>query len=282
VSAENQNKTKQASPDKIAPTIATVGPSPPEQKPPDNNAKHTTNKKNKFLERLKKPFHSYKFQQFINDPKVWIEVAALIAVVAYTIYAGKQARLMNETLGEIRKQTPEIAKSAKAATDAATVAQQALTQARYFFSLEQRPYIWLTSDRGGPKFVPVPPGTEGYIFWDWHYTNYGKTPAYGIRANQEMQIGDNATRRKRVFSGASKPGPPLPPTKDDFTTAMSKSKITSQEFQRLMRIEDSIVVFGHFDYRDSGGRKYETGFCFQHLVSGSTAYCPEPEANYIK
>lgn len=63
----------------------------------EQSEKHVTRppkKKQAFLGHVKKIWHSYKLRQFFVDPKTWFEVAALIVVVFYTVYAREQAQRM--------------------------------------------------------------------------------------------------------------------------------------------------------------------------------------------
>jgi hypothetical protein len=151
------------------------------------------------------------------------------------------------------------------------------------FKQAERPYIWLATFPKIPSFVVAPgeTGPDGYIAWDWHYADYGKTPAYNVKITGTIDISAGAINKKRVFEPA-KQAAPLPPNKDDFSTAIYKTKVTPQEFQRLMNIDQSIVVFGRINYSDAYGGQYETGFCFSNLRTGSAMYCPKPEENYIK
>jgi len=159
-----------------------------------------------------------------------------------------------------------------------------IRDSRKHFAKDQRPYIWLGNNVGSPEFWRPPRSTEpeGYVAWAWHYTNYGKTPARDVKLNQSMQIGDNALAKARTFDGPEHTLPPLPPTKDDFSSSISKSKISPQEFQRLMTTDNTIVVYGHFTYTDASGERYETGFCIYHLQLGPVSYCPDSGSNYIR
>jgi hypothetical protein len=207
-----------------------------------------------------------------------VQILTLIAVAFY-------AFLTYEVWREMVLTSDAGMDTAKEARRSAAIAQQALTQAREQFRQDQRPYVWLTNNLGGPTlFVPPRSSTsEGYVAWPWHYTNYGKTPAYNVHFNGTMYIGDQASTRKHIYE-RSKMAAPLPPGKDDFSTAVyNRSKVSLQDFQRLMGADGLIVVFGHFDYTDAfRDKKYETGFCFLHLATGAVEWCPNPEENYIK
>lgn len=77
-------------------------------------------------------------------------------------------------------------------------------------------------------------------------------------------------------------GAPLPPNKRDFTTGITLNRVSKEEFARLMNTEDSIVLRGAFEYTDSIGTPYKTGFCVEHLVTGAIAYCGGEKENYIQ
>ena len=88
-----------------------------------------------------------------------------------------------------------------------------------------------------------------------------------------MEIGDKAINKPRHLDRNFKPAAPIPPNKDGFSTSISR-KITRDEFIRLMNIDESIVVFGQFNYTDSYSGKYETGFCFLSSNDGSRGLLP--------
>lgn len=93
-------------------------------------------------------------------------------------------------LGEMRKAAIASGQAAGAATDAATSAQKALDQSRDLFLKDQRPYVGQTSkSTEGPTFYqnPKTPG-YGQIVWNWHMTNYGKSPANSVSFTQEIKL----------------------------------------------------------------------------------------------
>ena len=133
-----------------------------------------------------------------------------------------------------------------------------------------------------PTFFSPPVLKDGkaHVAWDFHYTNYGRSPAYGIKFGGYMEIGEGATKRRQAFQMAGS-GAPIPPGKDDFRSAFSKLPVTREEFDKLMRSDEQIVVHGKFEYTDASGGEYEIGFCFLHLATGATAYCQDSQ-NYMK
>ena len=76
--------------------------------------------------------------------------------------------------------------------------------------------------------------------------------------------------------------PPIPPGKDDFTTAVLKNPISDTQFTELMGIDEAIVVRLLIKYTDSSGSPYETRICVSHLGTGATQYCQHEEENCIK
>lgn len=179
-----------------------------------------------------------------------VSVATLLSLIAYAYISGGQ-------LHEMRKAT-------KAATDAVEAAQQANTDARERFREDERPYIWFTvMGNGTPEFRLIPNANPpiGQIVWSWHYTDYGKTPAYGIQfVREEIKIGGRPF--KIMYQQAYRPGigTLTPPGKDDFASIPSDSGITPQEFARLLQIDRSILIRVRMDYADASGAIYETAF----------------------
>ncbi len=111
---------------------------------------------------------------------VWLVIATLLlAVMAFV-----QAIILATTDASTRK-------AANAAITSAATTQTALQTARDNFRIEQRPIIWLTNNLGSPQYVnrtDKPDGCE--IAWEWHYTNYGRSPALHLTFHQLIKIED--------------------------------------------------------------------------------------------
>jgi hypothetical protein len=198
------------------------------------------------------------FKKLWQGRKTWLEVAALMVVIVYTIYSAKQVA---ETRAANR------------------IAEQSLQQAREDFWDEQRPYVWLTSATPPPDFIRNKKDPSvGQIVWSYHFTNYGKAPALGIHFQQFMRLGDGPFKPSYGESGESI-GSPLPPGKDDFDTIASDPGITPAQVSRLLDTS-GISIKVVFKYTDATARKYETGFCLNRLNLGAVGYCRD--GNYIK
>ena len=186
------------------------------------------------------------------------------------------------TLCVFAKQLSEMRKATKAATDAAAAAQQANTDASDRFRTDERPYVWVTSNGvGAPKFIPGAGNpAEGQVIWSWHYTNYGKTPAYNIQWRHYMSIdGGPFLLSYRMSPGGDK-GAPLPPTQDVFTSVVSKP-LTRDVVDRATAINGKgIRIRIVMSYTDSHGGHYETGIELCRLNTGDVSYCGN--GNYIK
>jgi hypothetical protein len=186
---------------------------------------------------------------------------------------------MDATFAEVQKQT-------KAAVESASAAQNALAQARDQFREDRRPYIWLTkTGLGAPMFIPnIRDPRTGQVVWDWHYTNYGKTPALDIRYTHYMKLGERSYAKSNAAPSGGSVGAPLPPDKDDFSTVVSVPGITPAEFNELMapgHLGNSVSVKIHITYTDAYRAKvYETNICLSRLNGGAISYCRQ--GNEIK
>lgn len=168
----------------------------------------------------------------------------------------------------------------RAVVDSNKITRESLHAAHDNFRQDQRPYIWLTNNLLWPHYFE--PG--GFPVWEWHYINYGKSPAYKIRITSNVIHGVGARGRPRPLPPVMKSAP-MPTGKDDFSTAvpMLGEKITKNEFAGLLTADDgTILVYGRIEYSDNYGGDYVTRFCFYTLTAGAVAYCEEDSANDIK
>jgi len=144
----------------------------------------------------------------LSRATVWL-VMATFALAAIALV---QAVILSTTDSSTRKAADAAVKSAAAAEVALQLTQQ-----------EQRPIVWLTNDLGAPHLImsklPSDP-TTGQIVWDWHYTNYGRTPALHVSYRHFIVVDGKRSERFGVKSTSSSAAP-LPTNKDDFTSVVS-------------------------------------------------------------
>lgn len=203
-----------------------------------------------------------------------IRWAAWSAFAAATIYSGVAAL-----------QLYQMRKATQAAVKSAYEAQQANRDARDRFREEERPYVWLTSNGlGAPEFIPAasnPSSPSGQVIWTWHYTNYGKTPAFNIRWHQYMSIDGKPFVQSYGAPPRGDVGSPLPPTQDVFTTVVSRPGYTREQVARALAVGGKgISISVRMDYTDGAGGKYETEICLRRLNTGAISYCTT--GNYIR
>jgi hypothetical protein len=207
-----------------------------------------------------------------------VSVLTLFAVIAYAVLVCFQWR-------EMVSATDAAFDAANQARLSVGLANKAIAQAREQFRQDQRPYIWLTNQGlGFPDFIPTPNSpSSGQVIWTWHYTDYGKTPAYNVRFYDYISIGNRAFARSYQAPTGPDIGAPLPPNKDDFATVVSEPGITQQEYARvasIMNTGKTISIRVRIEYTDAYGGDYETGICLNRINTGAIGYCRE--GNYIK
>jgi hypothetical protein len=151
------------------------------------------------------------------------------------------------------------------------------------FTLDQRPYVWLTpTGQAEIKYLP-----DGRIAWTYHYTNYGKTPANNVRVWPYMKIGNRDFEKLDseawpIFGGV------IPPNKVDFGTAFSKTRVTPEEAKVLASTDGAMQIRVVITYTNMMGDKPgESSFCnmtvgVENFASGAAAYCGGAEYNYMK
>jgi hypothetical protein len=170
--------------------------------------------------------------------------------------------------------------------DAADAAQSAVANAKEQFRQDARPYVWVTNNGlGQPEFIfdrtlTGAPMNTGQILWTFHYTDYGKTPAYNLSSERLFSVGVNSPfRESHGFSQVEKvKGTPVPPNKDDFQTVVSDPGITAEQYKQFLRTDNALRIRAVIQYSDAYGEKYETGLCLGRLASGAIQYC---DGSYI-
>jgi hypothetical protein len=167
-------------------------------------------------------------------------------------------------------------KSANAAKSAAGTAADTLKAMQDQFNIDERPYVWMSKDQNQIEYFE----TAKQIAWKWQYTNDGKTPANNIRIWQYMRIGDRdipAMGPLPIYGG------PLPPGKDDFATVISDPVITIDQWEKIIKMDNSIQIRIRISYTGlTSAIQGETKFCSSRLSSQAVAFCDVPDGNYIK
>jgi hypothetical protein len=234
-------------------------------------------------ERARKQAGTNRRTRFFIDPKTdWRPIIITVTVSLLTV------ALLVATVHYARLQWKEMKRGADAAHDSAIAAQNAISQAHSQFQQDARPYIWLTNTGMGnpeyfwPENMPkADPKTHGQIIWTYHFTDYGKTPAYNVvTVSRRIKVGKNSKFKNSYgFKIGKGTGGPIPPGKDDFNTAVSDPGLSRQEFDQLINVDEGISIEVVIRYTDAEGAKYETGMCFTKQALGSIQYCDT--GNYI-
>ena len=155
----------------------------------------------------------------------------------------------------------------------------ALKQSEDNFVLDERPVVWLTPKKDGApeldgiEFDQVNPTkpSSGQVVWQWHFMNYGRSPANNILFHSFIKVGDRPeepTYRAKKHKGS---GGPMPPGKIDFAATIS-SPLERAEFDSAARA-GKITIRGIITYSDISGHKYETDFCQKLLPTMAILYC---------
>jgi hypothetical protein len=154
----------------------------------------------------------------------------------------------------------------------------------------ERPYLWLTDDVGVPRCVRAAMADPStcQVLWDWHFTNYGKTPALRIHLTKWVKLADGPlvlSLGSEAFQTPGWSGEPIPPNKVDFTTVVGQP-IQNNRYGELVSLENQIEIRGKIHYTDANGGDYESGFCLRSLHGTVAQFCSnkpgEVEVNYVR
>ena len=182
----------------------------------------------------------------------------MLATIIYVVVSARQLHVMSDQLRETK----------------ISIAQND-TQ----FKLDERPYIAQTvKSTAAPNWHQNPlDSTKGQILWDWHMTNYGKSPAQNITFTQQIKLAGKSWMPSHGEVGPDI-GPPQLQGQDVFDTVISDEMLKS-EFDRLMQITDGVSIRIKVHYTGPDGTAYETGLCVSRTNAGSIIYCKDD--NYI-
>jgi hypothetical protein len=193
-----------------------------------------------------------------NQVNIVCTIIVMFATIVYAGFSVRQFFVMNDQLKQMKN---------------------ALAQDETHFRLDERPYVTQTvRSTAAPEWHQNPyDAAKGQIVWDWHMTNYGKTPAQNVTFTQEIRI-DGIWYPSH---GEKEPdvGPPLVQGQDVFDTVVS-DVMTKAEFDRLMQTTDGVAARIKIHYTGFDAvTPYDTALCFARTNAGSIPYCKTD--NYI-
>jgi hypothetical protein len=121
----------------------------------------------------------------------------------------------------------------------------------------------------------APGKTAGQIIWDWHYTNYGRTPAVNVRFVHYIRLGNSARKKSYLEPEMTSLGPPLTPNKVDFATVVLDPDVSADDANKWLHTDEAIEISGDILYSGISGGSYRTTFCISKLALSAIKYCPE-------
>jgi hypothetical protein len=245
-------------------TIASSKQQTPDQRTQDADDKQSNNQTKGKIDGGKQEAEPYletlvrSAKEQLRNAKFWVELFALIGLVAYTY----------ET-----KRTNDL-------TD------RSITQSQNNFIFDERPYVWPA------KIEPLPMKVGENIMANVYSVNYGRTPAIHQRATGRILVafsGDVMTQADSWFgsfnpksadfnAGSQVILPPgIPPDVKQYPShiTLQGGKPDNQNaIDVLNGTDSSFAIVGTFLYEDSAGNTYRSDFCMRHLAIGSEAWCP--------
>jgi hypothetical protein len=152
------------------------------QEQPDHETRQTSYYKPGRFKRITASLTSHRSREFLKNPMVWLEAAALVVLIFYTAYTGRLVTITNRTLSELTIQTASSEKAAKAAKRAADIAADTLSESIEQFRIDER--AWIEFDPIKP--IASYPPSQGFDAWAFKYElyprNVGKTVARDVIA----------------------------------------------------------------------------------------------------
>jgi len=191
---------------------------------------------------------------------------------------------------EMHQATIQSIRSADAAASAAQTSSDILRNSRREAEIENRPILWVTKDLGAPQIEP-----SSGLAWEWHITNYGRTPALDVEVEQQAVINKNAYKCWRVVGPIpSKYGnfnfpAPIAPSKEEsgiclfppssYGANLSSEKWAKENFHNKGTAQVRITL----RYRDVYKAIHVTSICIQNagfptVPETKGEYCESPKS----
>jgi hypothetical protein len=158
-----------------------------------------------------------------------------------------------------------------------SVSAQAVTQARDQFLKDERPYIW----NGQMELPHLKIGDK--VTWNYHYTNFGKSPAIGLANNCQILLAAHKTRQKKnLFTPIHNPkfmneGFVVPPGDSSGFSTCESEEIANQADIDMHNTYDAAVGMKIFyEYSDTSGNVYTSKVCFflRRVGISQVGICP--------
>ena|ERR1700722_5897551 len=222
-------------------------------------------KPSKYLEDVRNAF-----KKQLRKPKFFVEILALLGLAFYTLETHCTNSLTKSALEVSRSQFAQSQISSKKQFD------QAQSAAAKQFITDQRPYVWITNDIGPFSIAPHSTGnTSDRLAFNFHYTNYGKSPAINCQTEARIIFGQNAASKISFPPLDSQTGTIVPPGKEAYNTAWSDSPVSPALLARIQTagVIESVTVTGYIQYSDTSGNVYSSKFCLERNPGPGMAFC---------
>jgi hypothetical protein len=207
-------------------------------------------------------------------------LAAAIGAFVYAHIAAKQAKIMGDTLTEIKNQTPSIQKSADAAATAASVAQKSLSQ----HDADRRPYVTIKG-LGNTAITRTQ-----VIEQNMELLNWGQSLAVNALLNGHIFYGKGTAKFvddyfRKLPTTPEKPGgmsviPHIAGQNEMDSPSFSYVTIDSRPFAPsddaiafINTHVGGLMLAGRIWYKDTLGHPYWTDFCYQSLLTHAVSTC---------
>jgi hypothetical protein len=158
-----------------------------------------------------------------------------------------------------------------------TLTGSALKETHENFQKDQRPYVWIANNKSGmPTLTSLIEKPRFFqAVWDIGISNFGKTPAYHVRREFFIQVG-NKHPSVRSYGEKDTDAPAIiAPTGEVTIRVLSSPDIVQAEIGDILKPHSgqTITIRGTITYADSYGTGYDSTICLSRIDSGSVQYC---------
>lgn len=206
---------------------------------------------------IRNPSLAQRFSRFLKEPRTWLEIAVLVALLLFANYVRQQFAATNENLAAMKMQIFRAANSAAAAKKSADLA---LFQVKNLNAADLRFTTGFAWDQSLLQGVWL------------NIDNSGRATATQINGVETVSIEEFPSRRKiqpdvalPLQSGTAKPAMPGQPP--SFHKVYAVSGLEASVIRDITRLRKMVRLEGRYTWDDGFGDVVSKHFCWDVIAS---------------
>lgn len=211
-------------------------------------------------------------------------IVNLLVAVAMWSEMRSSGRQTDQLLGLYGKQIEKLGHQVNETHGLVVKTQASIDAANTNAIADRRPYVWTIQE----EIPRVKLGEK--VGWNYHYTNFGKSPAVGVAPRCQVRLLAHKTPElKDMFApihkrGYEYEGTIVPPgDSSNWSTCFSQEIVTEEDLKMMNTYDAGAKLMIYFEYFDTNWNIYTSQVCWIIRRPGAgSATAPCPAENKIR